>query len=314
MIHHNHFTIYDRICIADLLDKSNSIRQIAKILGKSPSSVSREIKRNSNGGVYSPVKAQTYATFRKTNRPTNNKFHNSILLKVLNSCLQRNWSPEQIVNRCKIKNIPIDMVSVTTTYRWINKGLLKMQPKELRHKGKRQKHDNRGKFVCGTSIAERPQEVNDRLYIGDYEGDTVVSSRGQSKSCIATFVDRKSGYLIARLLPDRTAKHMAEAIMEAFDGKKIRTLTVDRGKEFACYQKIEKALGIKVYFTDAYCAWQKGTVENTNGLLRQYFPKKFNFNEITQEELDKVVDEINNRPRKRLGYLTPKEFIAKCCI
>ena len=121
-------------------------------------------------------------------------------------------------------------------------------------------------------------------------------------------VERKSVLLIAKLLPQRTAENMAQAIKEALEDKKVKTITVDRGKEFALYEKIEKTIKAKIYFADAYCAWQKGTVENTNGLLRQYYPKKFEFDQTTQEELDEIVEEINNRPRKRLGYKTPKEI------
>lgn len=314
MIHHKHFTINERICIAFCIEKSYSIRNIAKLLGKSPSSISREITRNSNNGVYTPVFAQQLATFRKTNKPTSNKFHNSTLLNILNKLLNKNWSPEQIVGRIKAIDIKLDMVSVSTIYKWIYKGILTILPKSLRHKGKRRKNDTRGKYIYGKNIHNRPKEVYKRLTCEHWECDTIVSSRGKSKYCIATMVERKSGLLIAKLLPDRTAENMSKAIIESLEDKKAKTITVDRGKEFAGYDKVEKKLKVNVYFADAYCAWQKGTVENTNGLLRQYYPKKFEFNLTTQEELDEIIEEINNRPRKRLGFKTPKEIFFECCI
>lgn len=314
MFHHKHFTINERFCIAFYLNNSVSIRKIAVLLNKSPSSVSREIRRNSVDGIYLPIFAQKTATNRKTNKPTNNKFINSKLIYILNKLLSKQWSPEQIVGRCKALSIKLNIVSISTIYRWIYKGLLEITPKSLRHKGKRRKKDTRGKFVCGRRISQRPKEVYKRNTCEHWECDTIVSSRGKSKYCIATMVERKSGLLIAKLLPQRTAENMAQAIIEALEEKKVKTITVDRGKEFALYEKIEKAIKAKIYFADAYCAWQKGTVENTNGLLRQYYPKKFEFNQTTQEELDEIVEEINNRPRKRLGYKTPKEIFYGCCI
>ena len=311
MIHHKHFTINERICIAFCINNSYSIRNIAKLLHKSPSSVSREIKRNCKNGIYIPVYAQEIATFRKTNKPTSNKFHNTTLLNILNKLLFKGWSPEQIVGRIKALKIELEVVSVSTIYKWIYKGILNIPPKYLRHKGKRRKNDTRGKYIYGKNIHNRPKEVYKRKTCEHWECDTIVSSRGKSKYCIATMVERKSGFLIARLLPDRTAENMAKAIIESMEDKKVKTITVDRGKEFAQYKKIEKALKAEVYFADAYCAWQKGTVENTNGLLRQYYPKKFEFNNTTQNELDEIVNEINNRPRKRLGYLTPNEVFKK---
>ena len=157
MFHHKHFTINERFCIAFYLNNCISIRKIASLLNKSPSSISREISRNSVDGIYLPIFAQQSATKRKTNKPTSNKFFNDKLIFILNKLLSKHWSPEQIVGRCKALSIKLNIVSVSTIYRWIYKGLLEITPKNLRHKGKRRKKDTRGKFVCGRRISHRPK-------------------------------------------------------------------------------------------------------------------------------------------------------------
>ena len=143
--------------------------------------------------------------------------------------------------------------------------------------------------------------------------DTVVSSRGKSKACLSTFVERKSRYLIAQVMDDRKSAtfnlHCFE-VFESISNTLIKTFTVDRGKEFAGYNEIEKRLNIDVYFADPYASWQRGTNENTNGLLREFYPKRFDFSTITQNDLDVVVNIINNRPRKCLGYKTPAEVFV----
>ena len=149
-----------------------------------------------------------------------------------------------------------------------------------------------------------------RENLGYWELDTVVSSRGKSKACLSTFVERKSRYLIAQVMENRKSATFNLHCFKAFEyisNKLIKKFTVDRGKEFAGYNEIEKTLNIDVYFADLYAYWQRGTNENTNGLLREFYPKGFDFSTITQNELDVVVNIINNRPSKCPGYKTPAE-------
>ena len=173
--------------------------------------------------------------------------------------------------------------------------------------------ETRGKFNIGKSIKNRLKDIRKRESFGHWELDTVVSSRGKSKACLSTFVERKSRYLIAQVMDDRKSATFNSHCFEAFkfiSNTLIKTFTVDRGKEFAGYNEIEKRLNIDVYFADPYASWQRGTNENTNGLVREFYPKRFDFSTITQNELDVVVNIINNRPRKCLGYKTPAEVFA----
>ena len=206
-------------------------------------------------------------------------------------------------------------IGFKTIYRWLyQKIIAKGNVNRLRRKGKSLKpKETRGKFNIGKSIKDRPKEVRKRETIGHWELDTVVSSRGKSKACLSTFVERKSRFLIAQVMENRKSSTFNFHCFTAFKDiptNLIKTFTVDRGKEFAGYVDIENTLNIDVYFADAYASWQRGTNENTNGLLREFYPKKFDFSSINQKELDNIVTIINNRPRKCLGYKTPAEVFV----
>lgn len=179
----------------------------------------------------------------------------------------------------------------------------------LRQKGKRRKPtEKRGRFTVGTSISKRPIEVKSRETFGHWELDTMVSSRGRSKGCLATFVERKSRLYTALKIPDRTANSMEKAICQLYRSLPtgaFKTGTTDRGKEFACYNSIEKKLGLPLYFADPYSSWQRGSNENSNGLLREFYPKKTNLSLVDQHELIHNLILINNRPRKCLGWKSP---------
>ena len=202
------------------------------------------------------------------------------------------------------------------------KGILKQcSVKLLRRKGKSlNPKETRGKFNIGKTISKRLKEVRKRKMIGHWELDTVVSSSGKSKACLSTFVERKTRLTKIRLMPNRKYitfnKYCIEALGQ-FSDTNLKTLTVDCGKEFAGYLELEQKLKVDVFFADPYSSWQRGTNENTNGLIREFFPKKFDFSTITQNDVDIVKDILNNRPRKCLGYKTPLEVFneeqAKCC-
>jgi IS30 family transposase len=182
----------------------------------------------------------------------------------------------------------------------------------LRQKGKRRKpRETRGRFNIGTSIHQRPKEVKRRETFGHWELDTVVSSRGKSKGCLATFVERQTRFYVAIKIENRSATEMYRAISELyklFPKDTFKTYTVDRGKEFACYSKVEADLKVPVYFADAYSSWQRGSNENANGLLREFFPKKTDLARVSDEEINEALCLINHRPRKCLGWKTSFEL------
>ena len=215
------------------------------------------------------------------------------------------WSPEQIVGRDYQEKL-----SFKTIYNWIYEGILNVPLQVLRHKGKgRQPQETRGKFNIGRSISQRPKSVRNRQEFGHWELDTMVSSRGKSKGCLATFAERKSRLYLAFLIPNRTKDAMHNAIEQLTSNlpdHALKSFTSDRGKEFACYPDVE-ASGIDFYFADAYSAWQRGTNENSNGLMREFFPKKTDLAKVSETELFTALWLMNNRPRKCLNYQTPLE-------
>ena len=313
-MNYKHITTNERCCIANFLSLGLSLRKIAKHLNRNVSTISREVKRNSTNGKYlAHIACENYAKNRK-NCGAKGKSSNPTLIKYIEDGLEKTWSPEQIACRLRLdyQDDKSMKIGFKTIYRWLyQKIIAKGNVNRLRRKGKSLKpKETRGKFNIGKSIKDRPKEVRKRETIGHWELDTVVSSRGKSKACLSTFVERKSRFLIAQVMENRKSLTLNFHCFTAFKDiptNLIKTFTVDRGKEFAGYVDIENTLNIDVYFADAYASWQRGTNENTNGLLREFYPKKFDFSSINQKELDNIVTIINNRPRKCLGYKTPAE-------
>ena len=328
-MNYNHFNMNERIVIAQLKHSGCSIREISKILNRSPSSISRELKRNSfktgiqyKAILYNPVTAQNKYNKRKKNCGRK-QINNPEVINYINEKIQQHWSPEQIANYKSELKIP----STTTIYRIIHANKIKgISMNNLRRKGLfKRPAETRGKFNDGgRTIKKRPKSVYKRLDIGHWEGDTVESGRQnhkrKSKCCFVTLAERKSRKYIAILVPDRTEKNVTPAIINAlkdYPPDMVKTITFDRGKEFSGYEEIEKVLNCNVYFCDPYCAWQKGTNENSNGLLREFYPKGMDLSLVNIDELNNTLELINNRPRKCLGYFTPNEIINRtyinCC-
>ena len=299
---YTHLTIIERSKIETYMELGYSIRQIAKFLKRSPSTISRELQRHTN---CTPEKAQTRYQANKSKCGAKSKLTTK-LKEAVQEKLDETWSPEQIVGR-----LYQGKLSFKSIYRWIYNGLLEVPLDVLRQKGKRQKpRETRGRFNIGTPISKRPKEVRKRETFGHWELDTVVSGRGEAKSCVATFIERKTRWYFGVLIPDRSATSMEMAVKQLhkqLPGGAIQTATTDRGKEFSCYNALEQNLNIQVYFADAYSSWQRGSNENANGLLREFFPKKTNFDRITKPELEQALQLINNRPRKCLGWKTAHE-------
>lgn len=316
-MNYNHLTIEERTCIYQLRLSGVSIRQIAKAINRSPSTVSRELKRNYCGTKYKylPHIAQNKYVDRRQNS------HRSIeltdeLKEYIEECLNKQWSPEQIANRKTDLNLKIP--SHSTIYRWIHrKYLIEGDMKKLRRKGKfKRPAETRGRFNIGKTIKKRPKEVYKRNTFGHWEADTVESGRfnhqRKSKYCFLTLAERKSRLYLVKLIPDRTSENVTKAMLELlsqFPSELVKTITCDRGKEFSRYKEIEEKLNCDMYFADPYCAWQKGTNENSNGLLREYYPKGMDLSKTNHSEVNNVLTLINNRPRKCINYKTPIESI-----
>ena len=319
-MNYNHLTINERCCIFQFKQSGMSIRQIAKALKRNASTISREIKRNSTElgsrgrfKRYFPQAAQRQSEQRRERCHRPIKYDEEVKEYVAKKLLEH-WSPEQIAHRESEHQIP----STSTIYRMIHRDHLKrVKMKHLRRKGKfKRPAETRGKFNAGPPIKKRPKSVYKRKEIGHWEADTVESGRidhkRKSSYCFVTLAERKSRYYIAILVPEKKAEHVTPAIINAlkgFDPDLVKTITFDRGKEFSGYEEIARELKCDVYFCDPYCAWQKGTNENTNGLLREFYPKGMDLSEVNETELEYNLALMNNRPRKCINYSTPLEVL-----
>lgn len=306
MNNYKHFNIHERQCIAKYLYENMSLTSIAAILDRSISSVSREIKRNSNDkGKYMPSLAQAKADEKQKSKKNHVKYDDDVKEKIELGFTLR-WSPEQIVGFHRSKNG--QFVCHKTVYRWLRAGkVAKGELSVLRRKGKPYKRSTDvNRMSGGKSIHDRPAEAQERSEIGHWELDTVVSGKG-STACLVTIVDRKSRFLKSKLLPNRTASVVSFAIQSLLQDEPVKTLTADNGKEFSSYELLETILYTNVYFADPYASWQRGTNENTNGLIREFIPKSCDIGTYTEEQLQRYVGLINTRPRKTLAYQTAED-------
>jgi len=313
-----HISSEERYVIYHLLLFGLSYREIGRRLNRHHTTISREATRNGRAfDCYWNVPAQQWAEERKQIPRHQRKRGNKKLYNYVINRLKKDWSPEEIVGRIKM-DYPIDnsmRVSVECLYNWIYKDaqeggyLYQHLRQHHRKRRKQQKYGSvKGLIVDRVSISERPKIVDERQRIGDWEGDTVEGCKGSEH--IATHVDRRSRYLIACKLENKKASTMAMNTVIIFHKipKRFRkTLTIDNGKEFSEFKTIENKTGLDVYFSDPYSPWQRGTNENTNGLLRQYLPKGSDLRLINNEQLALIVKKLNNRPRKCLNYQTPHE-------
>ncbi|MFK3988528.1 IS30 family transposase [Exiguobacterium mexicanum] len=303
---YTHLTTTERVKIETYLGLGMSVRSIARRLGRQPSTVSREIRRNPG---YTAERAQERYTKSKGNCGAKTKLDDRMRRTIVER-LRATWSPEQIVGR-----LFDGKIAFSTIYRWIYAGLIDVPVTVLRQKGKRRKPvETRGRINVGLTISDRPREVRTRETFGHWELDTVVSGRGKSRACVATFVERKSRFYLALPITDRTAASMEGAIHAvhgAFPGGTFETATTDRGKEFSGHERIQASLGVPVYFADPYSSWQRGSNENANGLLREFFPKGTDFAKVTHDELADALAKINGRPRKCLNWKTAHEVFTE---
>ena len=306
-MNYKHLTPEKRERIAVLNEQGQSMTKIAQEIGCSKSTVSREFTRNGGRRGYSGLCAQQHYLEQRKHCHMQHRLFNFELHSQVQKHLALHWSPEQIVGRLKLN------VSVTTIYRAFKSGQLAPGLKiHLRRKGKKYSRrgiEKRGHIPDAVSITQRPAEANLRKRIGDFEGDTVLGAQGTG--CVATYVDRYSRFLVAIKLTDKQAEALAWATAATLKAFPCHTITLDNGKEFAAHKIIARELGASVFFAHPHSPGERGTNENTNGLLREFIPKGQNMLSLTQETLDGYVRAINSRPRKVLGFRTPYEVFHK---
>ncbi|WGE30951.1 IS30 family transposase (plasmid) [Edwardsiella tarda] len=318
-----HLTLSEREEIRAGLSARMSIRAIARSLNRSPSTISREVQRNRGRRGYKAVDANNRAN-RMAKRPKVCLLErNPQLRNLVQEKLESKWSPEQISGwlRRTFPRQNMMQISAETIYKTLyfrnRSALHHMLVKHLRRShslrhGKR--HTRKGErgtinIVNGISIHERSKHIDNRRSLGHWEGDLVS---GTNNSHIATLVDRKSRYTVILKLNGKDAGSVNQALIDKFQElpPTLRlSLTWDRGMELAKHLELTASTGVKVYFCDPQSPWQRGTNENTNGLIRQFFPKKTCLAQYSQQELDKVAAQLNSRPRKTLKFKTPKEVI-----
>ena len=317
-----HFKPEQRNELAVLLRAGFKQNKIAELLGKTASAVCQELKRNGtdNKSGYDVGLAKKMTERRRilANKRFKKIENNQWLRIYVTRNIKKYWSPEQISGRIKKRwpNNKSRQVSKDSIYNYIYNHQKKLVKCLRCQKGNyRRRYGTRTRLeqqleAKKKRITERPAEVETREKLGHWEGDTIV---GSDKQHILTHVERKSGFLIANKLERGTAELTRKKTIEIFKNiskKKKLSITYDNGGTFADHELIEKKTGISIYFAFPYHSWERGTNENCNGLLRQFFPKKSAFAMITQEAINEACDFINNRPRKRLGYLTPNEVFS----
>ncbi len=318
-------TLVEREEISRGLKVRLSLRYIARQLQRSASTISREVKRNGGADRYRAVPSDQ-AAWDRAHRPKLCKLAcNSPLCRTISRKLQLNWSPEQIAGWLKraYPQEEYNQVSHETIYRSLfvqARGVLKKElVKHLRSKRtmRRSKHAtekgvDRGQIKDMVSISERPASVEDRAVPGHWEGDLIS---GPKNSYIATLVERHTRYVMLVKLPDKSTQTVVSALIrqsKTLPTELYKSLTWDRGKELTDHRRFSLATDIDVYFCDPRSPWQRGSNENTNGLLRQYFPKGTDLSVYTQAHLNKVARQLNERPRKTLGFETPAERFNAC--
>ncbi len=305
-------TLEERYQISALKKAGHSQTRIAEEMGCHKSTVGRELRRNAGArGGYFPKQAQQKAEARQAAKPRRVKFWGEYWDEI-DGLVRQDFSPEQIAGVLRAHGAP-----VTISHEWIyrhierdrqaggdlHRHLRCWRPRRRRHGQGSQRGGIKGRVPIG----ERPAVVGEKSRVGDWELDTVVGKGHQS--ALVTAVERKSLYTLIARVEDKTAETVGDALVASLlpHAKKVFTLTSDNGTEFAGHAKVAAALGAGFYFAEPYSSWQRGANENTNGLIRQYFPKKTDFREITDAEVERAAYRLNQRPRKTLGFKTPHQ-------
>ena len=306
-------TLTERYHISLFLERGWTQKEIAKHLGVHPSTISREVRRNwdTHADKYEYTTAHFNTKYRHRSKPKYTVMTSKIEIYIREK-LKAGWSPEQIAGR--MKRDGIGSISHETIYQFIyrnkaNKGRLY---KYLRHKNKKyhkrcNDYQSRGTIIDRVMIEKRPKIVEKKKRIGDLEIDTVIGK--DHIGALVTAVDRKSKFTLIRKVPSKHAEIVTMALIEMLEPIKpvIKTITSDNGKEFAYHKQVSEILDTDFYFANPYHSWERGLNEHTNGLIRQYLPKKTDFTQISKEDVITIQEKLNHRPRKVLNYRTPYE-------
>ena len=322
-----HFTVEEREKIQEMLWQKASIRTIATTLGRSPSSVSREVKKNvdSLGKRYTPRAAHERALLRRKTRGREDRLKNDAIREYVVKHLKKGWSPEQIAGRLP-QELPQQTISYEAVYQYVyaqihrdGYGYLKPGCEDLRlylkrrHKRRQKKGMRKAQRIASRlnipSIEERSSLVDQRIRIGDWETDSIASK--DNAPGLNSLVDRKSGLILLTKVRNKTSLATAEVIVKRLSVLPKYTLTMDNGSENNKWEEIEEKTGLRCFYAHPYASWERGCNENGNGLVRWYFPKKTDFRKTNNEDITRVEYALNTRPRKRLGWKTPLEVFSE---
>ncbi|KAF7275169.1 hypothetical protein GWI33_012118 [Rhynchophorus ferrugineus] len=308
MKQYQHLTQEQRYQISALKKTNLSNSEIARRIGCDKSTISREVKRNKGQRGYRPKQANQMAQARRSN---NTNRITEFGWNYISYLLEQKYSPEQIQGRLKLLGWQ-DVPCHETIYKYIyaDKKAGGSLHTHLRCQKKYRKRslsgqDRRGQIVNRTDISERPDIIDNRERIGDYEGDTVIGHG--HKGVLVTLVDRTTRETKIKVLPNRKADKVSDACINMLKGEVTHSITFDNGKEFALHEVISEHLKADIFFARPYHSWERGTNENTNGLIRQFLPKSMPFDSLSDEDIQAIEDNLNNRPRKVLGFKTPLE-------
>lgn len=312
---YEHLSRDERYAIAQMRSMGYSQREIGRCLGRSASTISREVRRNGAGpGKYWVDKAHARALARRWRSRRNSQYSHQEWLEVC-ELLRQDWSPKQVVGTLYLRGSrPMSYQSV---YRRIRKdrqqGGTVWRHMRLMGKLRRKRKgmpDARGRMTGKRHISDRPREVELRREVGHVEIDTVMGSDG--RHCVLTMVERVSRYVAIMKLSARTKEQANQALRQLLRRGVglLKTITADNGTEFHGYKELEQEHGVPFYFSTPYRSWERGTSENTNGLIRQYLPKGACMKNLTQAECDRIARKLNDRPRERLGFRTPAQVLT----
>lgn len=318
MMNYQQLTLEERVLISYLLKQGFNLSEVARQLGRHRSTITRELARNRCDGIdnyyrYFRAHRRTVARRRRSRR---NRHYTERDFAVVRRFLRREWSPEQIVGIIRRFKLMKRRMSHETIYQyiWRDKAAGGQLWRHLRQSSKQRRkrysaYDSRGRLAGKRNIAERAKIIETRRTLGHWEIDTVIGKG--SKDCIVTLVERKSGYTLIGKLLDRTTKSLNKRCikLQSREPTKFITITADNGTEFNQYPDIEAATNTRFYFANPHHSWERGTNENTNGLIRQYIPKGTSMEGLTQAQCDRIAKKLNTRPRKRHGFKTPEEIL-----
>ena len=317
---YKHLSPQERDLLSGYLAEGKKQSEIASIIGRDPSTISRELNRNSLyklTGIYHPITAQNMASKRQALSHSKDRLKNAEIREIVAEKIRENWTPEQVAGYIN-SGYPHLHANHESIYLFIYNEARELIPKLARcHKKRQNRLQKQGKRASKipnrTMISERPEIINQKMRYSDWEADTVISR--QSKACLVVIRERKSQKVKIRKIESRTAENTGKAIismMKNVPENFRKSITFDNGLENAHHEVIARKLNLETYFCNPYHSWEKGGVENTIGLIRRYLPKKTDFSLIPDSFIRYIENQLNNRPRKSLGFKTPNQIFLNC--